>query len=232
MRALAELRAPVDAFFDKVTVNARRSRRCAPTASRCSRRSAPPPSTSPTSPRSRGEHRNARITSHVHKDEDSAVGVVPDLPGCFSAGDTYARRSPMLMSLCASTPRLCACRTAPAEARGFERSWPGRCACAARSAHGRSKPRTHRPPPSVAPKAATSAQGEWRPPASGRAGATCIIRAKVRGRTPRHHRGVFCATLCARGLTPSVARQHLGGSPCASWSSRMTAISIASWSRR
>lgn len=26
----------------------------------------------------------------VHKDEDSAVGVVfPDLPGCFSAGDTY-----------------------------------------------------------------------------------------------------------------------------------------------
>lgn len=25
----------------------------------------------------------------VHKDEDSAVGVVfPDLPGCFSAGDT------------------------------------------------------------------------------------------------------------------------------------------------
>jgi predicted RNase H-like HicB family nuclease len=28
----------------------------------------------------------------VHKDEDSAVGVVfPDLPGCFSAGDTYDR---------------------------------------------------------------------------------------------------------------------------------------------
>jgi predicted RNase H-like HicB family nuclease len=26
----------------------------------------------------------------VHKDADSAVGVVfPDLPGCFSAGDTY-----------------------------------------------------------------------------------------------------------------------------------------------
>jgi predicted RNase H-like HicB family nuclease len=26
----------------------------------------------------------------VHKDEDSAVGIVfPDLPGCFSAGDTY-----------------------------------------------------------------------------------------------------------------------------------------------
>ena len=26
----------------------------------------------------------------VHKDEGSAVGVVfPDLPGCFSAGDTY-----------------------------------------------------------------------------------------------------------------------------------------------
>jgi predicted RNase H-like HicB family nuclease len=26
----------------------------------------------------------------VHKDEDSAVGVVfPDLPGCFSAGDTF-----------------------------------------------------------------------------------------------------------------------------------------------
>ena len=26
----------------------------------------------------------------VHKDKDSAVGVVfPDLPGCFSAGDTY-----------------------------------------------------------------------------------------------------------------------------------------------
>jgi predicted RNase H-like HicB family nuclease len=26
----------------------------------------------------------------VHKDEESAVGVVfPDLPGCFSAGDTY-----------------------------------------------------------------------------------------------------------------------------------------------
>jgi len=26
----------------------------------------------------------------VHKDSDSAVGVVfPDLPGCFSAGDTY-----------------------------------------------------------------------------------------------------------------------------------------------
>ena len=26
----------------------------------------------------------------MHKDEDSAVGVVfPDLPGCFSAGDTY-----------------------------------------------------------------------------------------------------------------------------------------------
>jgi predicted RNase H-like HicB family nuclease len=26
----------------------------------------------------------------VHKDEDSAVGVVfPDLPGCFTAGDTY-----------------------------------------------------------------------------------------------------------------------------------------------
>jgi len=26
----------------------------------------------------------------VHKDEDTAVGVVfPDLPGCFSAGDTY-----------------------------------------------------------------------------------------------------------------------------------------------
>jgi len=26
----------------------------------------------------------------VHKDPDSAVGVVfPDLPGCFSAGDTY-----------------------------------------------------------------------------------------------------------------------------------------------
>ena len=26
----------------------------------------------------------------VHKDEDSAVGVVfPDLPGCFSAGDSY-----------------------------------------------------------------------------------------------------------------------------------------------
>lgn len=26
----------------------------------------------------------------VHKDEDSAVGVTfPDLPGCFSAGDTY-----------------------------------------------------------------------------------------------------------------------------------------------
>jgi predicted RNase H-like HicB family nuclease len=26
----------------------------------------------------------------VHKDENSAVGVVfPDLPGCFSAGDTY-----------------------------------------------------------------------------------------------------------------------------------------------
>src|SRR5262245_18518075 len=28
----------------------------------------------------------------VHKDEDSAVGVVfPDLPGCFSAGDTYEK---------------------------------------------------------------------------------------------------------------------------------------------
>jgi predicted RNase H-like HicB family nuclease len=28
----------------------------------------------------------------VHKGEDSAVGVVfPDLPGCFSAGDTYDR---------------------------------------------------------------------------------------------------------------------------------------------
>ena len=52
MRALAELRAPVDAFFDKVTVNARRRRRCAPTAWRCCPRSAPPPSTSPTSPRS------------------------------------------------------------------------------------------------------------------------------------------------------------------------------------
>jgi predicted RNase H-like HicB family nuclease len=26
----------------------------------------------------------------VHKEEDSAVGVVfPDLPGCFSAGDAY-----------------------------------------------------------------------------------------------------------------------------------------------
>jgi predicted RNase H-like HicB family nuclease len=26
----------------------------------------------------------------VHKDENSAVGIVfPDLPGCFSAGDTY-----------------------------------------------------------------------------------------------------------------------------------------------
>lgn len=26
----------------------------------------------------------------IHKDEDSAVGVVfPDLPGCFSAGDTF-----------------------------------------------------------------------------------------------------------------------------------------------
>ena len=33
MRALAELRAPVDAFFDKVTVNADRARRCAPIAS-------------------------------------------------------------------------------------------------------------------------------------------------------------------------------------------------------
>ena len=52
MRALAELRAPVDAFFDKVTVNARRTPRCAPTASRSCPRSAPPPSTSPTSPRS------------------------------------------------------------------------------------------------------------------------------------------------------------------------------------
>ena len=56
MRALAELRAPVDAFFDKVTVNADdaalRENRL-----HCCRRSAPPPSTSPTSPKSPADAR-------------------------------------------------------------------------------------------------------------------------------------------------------------------------------
>ena len=52
MRALAELREPVDAFFDKVTVNTP-TRRSARTACDCCPKSAPPRSTWPTSRRSR-----------------------------------------------------------------------------------------------------------------------------------------------------------------------------------
>jgi hypothetical protein len=58
MRALAELRAPVDAFFDKVTVKTR-IRRSAPIASGCCPRSGPQRCRWPTSRRSRGEWRLA-----------------------------------------------------------------------------------------------------------------------------------------------------------------------------
>ena len=106
MRALAELRAPVDAFFDKVTVNVTgvtEAARCAPTGSRCCPRSAPPPSTSPTSPRSPADVIPAQAGTHATLRTNSAkcrrFQPARERRCCWST-DLSLLRKPQQRSLC------------------------------------------------------------------------------------------------------------------------------------
>ena len=85
MRALAELRAPGRCLLRQGHRQRTRCRRCAPTASPCCRRSAPPPSTWPTSPRSPAEPAPPRALARglpvaLHSSRERLAGWIPPAP--------------------------------------------------------------------------------------------------------------------------------------------------------